>query len=205
VTLSELLREGTAAVHRQAEGSAFVSRFVQGTLDRALFAAHLRALHPVYEELESALDANRADARLGAFHLPELWRTAAIETDLAFFRGAAWRDDPPVSAAGEYAAHLAEVRRSRPLRLVSHAYVRYLGDLSGGQMLKKMAARHLGLTDRGLAFYEFPLVASAGAAKADFRRRLDALEIDDGERDDLLDEAKRAFVLNGAIFAELVA
>lgn len=203
MSLSELLREGTADVHRTAERSAFVLRFVEGRLDRLVFSRHLRALHDVYEALEGALDRRRDDPRIAAFHLPALWRRTAIETDLAFFRGPGWRAEPPVPAAAEYAAHLRGIESARPILLVSHAYVRYLGDLSGGQMLKKMAARQLGLDGHGLAFYEFPEIADAAAFKADFRRRLDELAVADGEGAALLAEARTAFALNAAIFEQL--
>jgi len=204
VTLSQYLRDGTADVHRAAERSAFVGRFVDGTLDRDAYSRHLLALHGVYATLEDALERRRGDPRLGEFVLPELWRAAAIASDLAFLRGPDWAGEEPVPAARDYALRLDALDRGEPIRLVSHAYVRYLGDLSGGQVLKKMAARILALDGDGLRFYEFPAIADANAFKAEYRRRLDALALADGEREALLDEAREAFRLNAAIFAQLV-
>jgi heme oxygenase len=203
VTLSEYLREGTAEVHREAERSTFVGRFVNGRLDRDTYSRHLLALHSVYTALEDGLERRREDRRVGAFFLPELWRRSALTTDLTFLRGPEWVNETPISSARLYAGHLAEIEETIPIRLVAHAYVRYLGDLSGGQMLKRMAARCLGLNGAGLSFYEFPEISDPPAFKADFRRRLDELSLDDGEREGLLDEATTAFKLNGAIFDEL--
>jgi heme oxygenase len=205
VTLSEHLREGTADVHRDAERSTFVSRFVTGTLDRNTYSRHLLALHGVYAALEDALERRRGDGRLGAFHLPALWRCTAIESDLEFLRGDGWRREQPVPASGVYASHVRAIDDTQPIRLVSHAYVRYLGDLSGGQMLKRMAAKVLGLDGDGLRFYEFPAITDTASFRTDFRRRLDELAVADGERDALLDEARTAFRLNGMIFDQLVA
>jgi len=204
VTLSQYLRQGTAEVHREAEGSAFVARFVDGTLDRDTYSKHLLALHGVYDTLEAAIERGRGDPRIGRFVLPELWRTAALEADLAFLRGPAWRGEAPVAAAHAYVERLRSIEEEQPIRLVSHSYVRYLGDLSGGQMLKKMAKRILALDGDGLRFYEFPAIADPGAFKADYRRRLDEIALVDGEREALLDEARTAFRLNAAIFAELL-
>jgi len=204
VTLSQYLREGTADVHRNAEGSAFVSRFMNGTLDRDTYSRHLLALHGVYQALEGAIERHRDDPRLGHFFLPELWRTRALEEDLGFLRGAGWQTEEPVPAARAYAQHLAAIERKAPIRLVSHSYVRYLGDLSGGQMLKKMAARVLSLDGEGLHFYEFPAIADPTAFKTDYRRRLDELPLADREREALLDEARAAFRMNAEIFAQLI-
>ena len=49
-----------------------------------------------------------------------------------------------------------QISKEKPELLVAHAYTRYLGDLSGGQILKKIAQRGMGLQgSEGLAFYEF--------------------------------------------------
>ena len=203
VTLSEYLRAGTADVHRGAERSAFVSRFMNGGLDRDTYSRHLRALHGVYGALEAALESFEDDPRLKAFHLPALWRRSALEADLDYLRGPQWKLELPVPAARIYAEHLHALTTKRPLCLVSHAYVRYMGDLSGGQTLKRIAARQLGISGDGLRFYEFPGIGDLAAFKADFRRRLDRLALVDGERQALLDEARNAFHPNAMIFGEL--
>jgi heme oxygenase len=177
---------------------------MEGRLSRDLFARHLLALQGVYEALEAALERLGHDPRIGAFCLPALWRRASIEADLDFLRGSTWRREAPVEGGVAYADHIRRIAATEPIRLVSHAYVRYLGDLSGGQMLKKMAARQLGLDGHGLSFYEFPAIGDPATFKADFRRRLDDLRLEDGEREGLLDEARTAFHLNAAIFNQLV-
>jgi len=204
-SLSVELRKATADVHRRAESSAFVERFTSGTVDRAIYSRHLRALQPVYTALEDGLTRHQHDPRLGAFFLPQLWRTSALEDDLRFLLGDGWRSHAPVPAAVQYADRLNDISSRTPVLLVSHAYVRYLGDLSGGQMLRRLAAQNLGLEHDGLRFYEFPEIDSTGAFKNHFRRRLDELILDDVERDQVVDEAREAFRLNGAIFAQLVA
>ena len=203
MTLSEYLREGTADVHREAENSPFVSRFMNGGLDRDTYSRHLLALHGIYGTLEAALESFKDDARLAAFHLPAVWRRAALEADLEYLRGPRWHDEAPVPSARTYAEHLRALTTDRPLRLVSHAYVRYMGDLSGGQVLKRLAERKLGLSGDGVRFYEFPQIGNVPAFKADFRRRLDELPLVDGERKALLNEARNAFHLNAVMFAEL--
>ncbi len=180
-----------------------MSRIVSGTLTRAAHGAHLLALHPVYRELEAGLDRRRDDPRLGSFHLPELWRRAALAADLEFLLGPGWERREPVPGAGAYLERLREIEKSRPIALVAHSYVRYLGDLSGGQMLKAMIARQLGLDGSGLSFYEFPDIPDPKAFKAEFRRRLDELSLADEEIEAMIEEARIAFLLNAAIFDQL--
>jgi len=205
VNLSELLRERTADAHRAAERSDFVARFVQGRLDRDLHARHLLALHGVYAALEDALERRKDDPRLGAFAFPQLWRRVPIERDLEFLRGPAWRAERPVAASLAYSDRLRAIASSHPVRLVAHSYVRYLGDLSGGQVLRRLAAQQLELDGDGLRFYEFPAIPDPPAFKAEYRRRLDDLELAEDERDAVVEEACTAFALNAAIFDELVA
>ena len=46
--------------------------------------------------------------------------------------------------------------RDEPALLVSHAYVRYLGDLNGGQVLQRVVTGNAGLgSGIGTRFYEF--------------------------------------------------
>jgi heme oxygenase len=58
------------------------------------------------------------------------------------------------------------------LRLVSHAYVRYFGDLSGGQILKKLLGKSLSLPAEALTFYDFP-GRDAQTLKTEMRDALD--------------------------------
>ena len=58
-------------------------------------------------------------------------------------------------------------------RLIAHAYTRYLGDLSGGQILQRLLARSLELRPSELSFYDFPRFSDLDALKADYRKALD--------------------------------
>jgi len=84
-------------------------------------------------------------------------------------------------------------------RLIAHAYIRYLGDLYGGQILRRILARSLGLGAPSLSFYDFPAIADAEAFKAGYRAALDqaALEIEDCAG--VVEEAALAFELNIAV------
>ena len=58
-----------------------------------------------------------------------------------------WERAVPLLAAGKrYGKRIAEAARGDGSRLIAHAYTRYLGDLSGGQIIRKRIAKS----------YEFP-------------------------------------------------
>lgn len=52
---------------------------------------------------------------------------------------------------------------SEPERLLAHSYVRYVGDLSGGQVLRRVIAKAYDLQDGlGTSFYEFSKLGGSG-------------------------------------------
>lgn len=200
--LSALLRDGTREEHTRAERVAFVGAMARGTLSREDYRRLLAALHVVYTELESGLEAREGDPRVGPFANRALFRREALARDLAFFGGA---PHAGVAAAAErYRARLRHVATEQPVLLVAHAYTRYLGDLSGGQILRRGIARGFGLEGmEGQAFYDFSALGDPAAVKARFRQSLDELPLSTAEEDAVVREAKRAFSLNQALFEEL--
>lgn len=54
-----------------------------------------------------------------------------------------------------------------PTRLLAHSYVRYMGDLSGGQIIRWKLQKAYGLneTGEGLSFYEFDTPTNDGGVK----------------------------------------
>lgn len=204
-SLADRLREETRELHRAAERSRFVQALLRGELEPRAYALMLRSLHGLYAALESGLARHAGDPRLAAFAEPALWRREAIERDLQALAGPSWRETlRPAAAAARYVARLDALAAAQPLRLAGHAYVRYLGDLSGGQVLARVVARSVGRDDGGAtAFYDFGgAVAAARSAQA-LRRGLDRLGADADSADAVVEEACTAFALHGELFDEL--
>ena len=87
--------------------------------------------------------------------------------------------------------------------LSAHHYVRYLGDLSGGQVIGRMMQRHYGVSDECVTFYRFAEIPKTKPYKDNYRAALDALPIDAADRERLLAEATDAFLLNLNLFNAL--
>jgi heme oxygenase len=163
----------------------------------------LWALKRVYAALEAGLEANRADPRVAPLVLPVVYRSAALEQDLAFYGSP---EGQPLASTMRYIEQIERVSQTAPHRLVAHAYTRYLGDLSGGQALKKCIQRAFKLEGtQGVAFYEFEAITELNAFKGQYRVALDTLPMSASEQQDVVDEAVLAFQLNGAITRDVAS
>lgn len=203
------LRDATRIAHHQVERGSFVQKLVRGQIDRRGYRSYLTALAHVYRALDAGLAAHANHPVVGPFARPELARTAALAADLEHLVATDPAAQTPDLAANlvatpgalQYAAHLRRLADHEPAPLVAHAYVRYLGDLSGGQLMRTAVARALGLSTRGLEFYAFPQIADIDAYKREFRTKLAALP--GREAPAIVAEASRAFALNADLLADL--
>ena len=201
--LAGRLRDATGAAHSAAERSAFVKHLFKGSLPRDGYVGLLRALHPVYVALEAAMGAHKDDAVVGMVYDPALNRATSLEQDLEFFAGKDWRSIPVVKAASDYAAHLTELGKRMPRGLVAHAYVRYLGDLSGGQMMGRSVAKTYEAGEAGTNFYNFNGVADVNGRKNAYRAVLSALPLTPKEQDEVVQEAIAGFDYARRMFEDL--
>ena len=199
-SLSDALKTGTASSHQAAEGVHFVKQFVRGNIDRDLYGLMIAQLYHLYGSLEQALEEH-APKHFGSCHFPhELDRKAALLEDVEFFHTTIPNISP---ATKDYMDRIEYLSEHKPLLLLSHAYTRYLGDLSGGKVLARVAKRALNLDDDGLAFYHFPNVKSFKLFKDKYRAALDDLSFDREQIRELVVEANVAFLLNMRLFEEL--
>jgi heme oxygenase len=200
--LAERLRTATTALHAAAERAGIMPALLAGRLGQAGYCALLRNLHGIYAALEGAIDRHATHPALAAAILPGLARRDALATDLRALHGDRWERLPVADATAAYVRRVRELDDRRPELLLAHAYVRYLGDLSGGQVLRRVVARAFALVDGiGVAFYDFG--ADPGALAARFRAALDALDADRALADEIVAEARAAFARHVDLFEEL--
>ncbi|MGN2639626.1 biliverdin-producing heme oxygenase [Nocardia takedensis] len=208
IPFSTQIRTATERQHAEAENSSFITDMLGGGLGIASYQRYTVQLWFIYRALESRWDALAQDPVAAPFIRPELARTAELERDLAHLIGPAWREHlSALPATAAYAARIEECARDWPAGYIAHHYTRYLGDLSGGQVIRGTAEKLWDLPRRGdgVRFYVFDGIGNPAAFKREYRALLDALPLDDLERRRVLDEGQRAFALNTALFAELGA
>lgn len=208
--LSLELRKQTGDLHRTVESRPFMVALLAGKLSQDAYCLMLRNLEPLYFALESALNLNLGRPAIGGLNLPNLYRASSLQADLQTLHGNPWQTDLAVlPACAAYCLHLEDLGQSAPDLLVAHAYVRYLGDLSGGQMIQKILAQSWGLSDLrgspGLHFYDFGEPQSVSQQTKNFRAKLDAMSSNDELAIALVQEAKLAFAMHITLYDELGA
>ncbi len=203
--LATKLREGTKKSHSMAEGTGFIACFLKGTVEKNSYRKLVTNLYFVYSAMEEEMHKHSNHPLLSTLFFPELDRKAALEQDLAFYYGSKWKEQISPSAATQgYVDRIHAVTNNDPALMVAHLYTRYMGDLSGGQILKKIAQNAMKLTDgQGTAFYEFDRIPDEKAFKANYRQAMDELPIDEATADRIVDEANAAFGMNMVMFKEL--
>jgi heme oxygenase len=203
--LATKLREGTKKSHTMAENTGFIACFLKGTVEKTSYRTLVSNLYFVYSAMEEEMEHQKNHPIISQIYFPELNRKAALEQDLYYYYGSNWRDQvAPSTAAQEYIARICKASHTAPELLVAHSYTRYLGDLSGGQILKGIAQRGMNLADgEGTNFYEFKTISDEKAFKAKYRQAMNDLPVDEATASRIVDEANDAFGLNMKMFKEL--
>lgn len=199
------LRSATRALHSEVERAGIMPELLRGELSVPVYVALLRNLHAIYATLEAALTALAHDPRIEPFCRADIFRLPALASDLtALSPEHNWPELPLRDATEAYVARLRSAEKDDPVRLIAHAYVRYLGDLNGGQLLARTVSRltaHLSVSC--VAFYDFGGKEAAANHARDLRDALDSLPLKDAEVATVLNEAMWAFKQHRLIFEAL--
>jgi len=196
------LRASTLAVHERANHSTYMTALLGGELNLAGYTRLAIQYFHIYGAIEAAADAMAADPVGGAFVFEELRRLPSLERDLAHLIGPGWRD--AISPLPTTAAYVERVREASTWSggFVAHHYTRYLGDIAGGQVIRRLLEKKYDVADAGSLFYHFD-IPSAPKFRDEYRARLNAAPWDESERQRVIDEALIAFECNVAVFDEL--
>ena len=199
------LKTETKKSHTAAENTKFVSSFLKGVVTEDNYRKLVSDLYFVYRAMEEEIEKLKDHPCIKPIAFSELARTAQLEKDLNYYYGKDWRDlVVPSESCQRYVNRIREVAKNEPELLVGHHYTRYLGDLSGGQILKGIAQKALELGDgQGLKFYDFEKIEDTKAYKAGYRGILNDLPIDQHQADAIIVEANYAFRLNMYMFDTL--
>ena len=200
--LSALLKSETAQEHSKAENSHFMTQLLEGKLDIKAVADLTSQLYFIYAALEQAVRANRHAPEVAAIYDSRLERLDALRSDLAYLYGDDWHEHiAPLPETENYVSVLRGIEQNKAASdALAHHYVRYLGDMSGGQVIAKMFSKHYGLDSGGTSFYQFDAIGRIKPYRDNYRIQLNELELGAEQKQHIVEAAKAAFELNRSVF-----
>ena len=171
------LKEATADLHKEAESLPLIRSIFAGKVDKQAYADYLYQLHLIYVTMEDIAD------ELGVTDgIQNIKRAHLIREDIVELLGPTEKNHFFRKPTLEYFDYLRSIREDS-VKIAAHMYVRHMGDMYGGQMLKKV-------TPGKGRMYDF---LNLEELKTTFRDRL---------RDDMAEEARIAFQHNINIIKE---
>lgn len=197
------IKASSDAAHAEAENAPFISSLMDGSLGQQSYRDYLAALLPIYQNMEALLQQRTGSELLGYFDHRALDRADLLAHDISVL--SARLDSNLVGTS------LASVRkyleRLTPdisdARLLAHHYIRYLGDLSGGQAIARLISRHYSIADDALTFYNFKNIGDAVFYKKRYRDLLNLVPFTADEKSEFLDEVSYLYRFSTEIFIEL--
>ncbi|MEO7997515.1 MAG: biliverdin-producing heme oxygenase [Gemmatimonadaceae bacterium] len=201
--LSHRLRAETKEAHTTAERSGIMRSLLGGTISPIEYVRLLDNLAALYEALETELDAHSGNAALSGVSWNALRRLPSLQQDIAALTNSLHRADIKPSTRA-YVEHLHALGRQSPELIFAHAYLRYLGDLYGGQIIRRIVVDTFGEgVDDAISFYKFSNIRNLPEFKSEFRDAIDAITPEMANHDTLVAEAMRGYELHAQIFQEL--
>ncbi|WP_181771991.1 biliverdin-producing heme oxygenase [Amycolatopsis pittospori] len=200
---SAALRASTLPAHERANHSVYMNALLGGELTLEGYTRLAIQYYFIYQAIEQAGDKLVKDPVAGKFVFEELRRLPSLERDLEHLVGPDWRETVrPLPSTERYARRVAEASDWSG-GFVAHHYTRYLGDIAGGQVIRRLLERKYGVSEAGSLFYHFDQLGSAPKFRDNYREQLNSAPWNDDERARLIDEAIVAFECNIAVFDEL--
>jgi heme oxygenase len=124
------LKELTKAKHEIAEKLPFIVKIFQKKVTPEEYLKYLYQMQPVYEALE-----NKAKALGILNNLKGIERAYRIQEDIVELQETtSLKYYMHLTATDEYTNYLKQL--TDPKKILAHLYVRHMGDLYGGQMLR---------------------------------------------------------------------
>lgn len=196
------LKDRTRTVHDKSDKLVNLKLAVVLT-DKLLYGNALHEFYNVFLTIDSALRKNKDNSMLSfANVLMEngISRAEHFEKDMEFFLGHQWRSTSTISKPCQiYCDRILQVGENEPILMIAYVHTMYMALLAGGQILKKIISKSLGIDgSTGLSIFEFYGISQA-ELKYSINDAINSLTLDRDTKDKILLEKIRIFQMNDAI------
>lgn len=202
LTLMEELRAATFLAHARLQTAPFFETLAACQLPLESFIGQLRALAVVHAVIEQAIE-HCPDERVNSVWHVDMRRLPSLHQDLRFLEPRAIADLKEAATAALVTADHVRLRSiESPLALLGYVYV-LEGSTLGAVVLRPLYARAFLLTDGEGLSYLGSDVPAVYARWQQYQRRMNALRLDAGEREQVVQAAGDFFVRIEEIYRAL--
>lgn len=185
VPLADYLKDGTWSLHTKAEKTGVVAEIIGRRVSLRDYSNFIQNLAEIYKVLENQNSWMSDFVPLQECFTDSLYRYKHLENDyknLLSLNASIKKTLVVHDVTEQYCEHIAHAQSHSPLAMLGHIYVRYLGDLNGGQVLHKLLKSALDLSDECLSFYAFPEISNIHEFRLRFRSALNSVLLTDEEK-----------------------
>ena len=188
----KLLKEGTQALHDQAEVGEFQSRMVHGDLARSEFASFLTQMLHLHQAVDGMYDEAAAkDDRFASIYDPKAHkRTHLIQKDLEDLGVSDL--SPAFETTQAFVNSVREMLDASPISVLGVLYVKE-GATNGNKFVLKKIQSALGLPEAHAVGYMDPHGMEQRKRWNQFKRDLNELNLTDEDQNACLEVARQCF------------
>lgn len=202
-TFHERIKSQSDQAHQSAEQAQFIIDLMDGSLNQGAYLDYLAALKPVYERMEELLRERGRTGVLAHFDHRALDRSEKISADITWLEGALSQSTSETRLPA-ITPYMQALRGDlSDAQLLAHHYIRYLGDLSGGQAISRLVSRHYQIPAEALNFYNFETLGDIVFYKNRYRDLLNLINFSSAEEEEFIDEVLKLYILNQNLFIGL--
>jgi len=215
LTLTERMRSATTADHDKSNKLVNLKLGLVLT-SPSLYGEAVALFAPVFAKIENIIEQHKDHPQIGKIYpiLDLIRRTPGCEADMEYFLTTDRRielevlqKDKSISALDEYLRYLDKISKEDPILMLAFVYHQYAGVLAGGQLIKAMVRKAMGLskdTNEGVEIFCMKDDVAAKDVMARLRRILNEdIDLSEGECKRLADEGATVFQLNDQLIRSI--
>ncbi|MCH2134653.1 MAG: ATP-binding cassette domain-containing protein [Phycisphaerales bacterium] len=197
------LKEGTQALHDQAESGSFQVRMVNGELARVEFGCFLGQMRHIHATLDPALQsAAQQDERVAQIFNESHLRLGRVDQDLIDLDCHEVGESLP--ATSHFTGYITERLETNPVSLIGVLYVKE-GATNGNKFIAKKLRETMGLEPDKAMGYLDPHGKDQRRCWNAFKETLNELELTDAEQEECVQVAQETFRMVMTVSQEVAA